>query len=188
MTHPELLVIRHGETEWNRAGRLQGRMDSPLTDKGRAQAQAMGDWLARSGVADHALLTSPLGRAQATARIIGHALGRSPVIDPDLAEIGVGAWEGLTFDQIAARGGAIGDDESHLDWCGRAPGGEGVAAVLARARAVLARLDRPSILVCHGLFSRVLRAEVQGVHADEVEGGQGVIYRLRGGASERITP
>lgn len=188
MTHPEIIIVRHGETVWNREGRLQGRMDSPLTDRGRAQARLMGDWLARDGVDQHALLSSPLGRARSTAAEIATATRLEYSLDPDLAEIGVGEWEGLTFDQIAARGGAMSDDEDHLAWCGRAPGGEGIDAMLTRIRNVLARLDGPTILVCHGLFSRVLRAEVLDVGTETLEGGQGVIYRLRGGRSERILP
>lgn len=184
-----LYVIRHGETVWNRERRLQGRQDSPLTPLGEAQARRMGRWLAEAGVAGHSLWTSPLGRARQTAALIGAETGLTPAVMDDLAELGVGAWEGLTADDLARQGIAPREDESILDWCGRAPDGEGLVSLRHRAETVLARItDTPAILVCHGLFSRVFRAAWLGVPEDEVDGGQGVIYRLADGSQDRIAP
>src|SRR5579875_3120410 len=75
-----LYLMRHGETVWNCERRFQGRRDSPLTAKGRLQAQRMGEVLRRlgAGAAGWAIVASPLGRALETARIVAETLGRSP--------------------------------------------------------------------------------------------------------------
>ena len=123
----ELYLLRHGETEWNREGRIQGSQDSPLTARGRAQATAQADILAREvpQMWQLARYCSPLRRARDTARI---ALdGLVPVIDRRLREVDFGAWEGLTPAERGARdpqlvAGGAGD----LDLCRSAPGGEGL--------------------------------------------------------------
>lgn len=71
-----IYLVRHGETEWNRAGRMQGQLDSPLTERGQAQARAVGETLAEltNGANGLALVASPLGRTMATATIIAEAL------------------------------------------------------------------------------------------------------------------
>jgi broad specificity phosphatase PhoE len=99
----ELYLLRHGETEWNREGRIQGSQDSPLTARGRAQATAQADILAREvpQMWQLARYCSPLRRARDTARI---ALdGLVPVIDRRLREVDFGAWEGLTPAERGAR-------------------------------------------------------------------------------------
>ncbi len=102
-----IYLVRHGETEWNRAGRVQGHLDSPLTRRGEAQAQAVGAALgALLDGDDVALVASPLGRTLATARIIRRALGRDAAAiatDDRLREISWGDWDGLTFEEIEAR-------------------------------------------------------------------------------------
>ncbi|MCH7942426.1 MAG: histidine phosphatase family protein [Proteobacteria bacterium] len=74
-----IYLVRHGETEWNRAGRMQGQLDSPLTARGEAQALRIGETLCEllDGV-DFELVASPLGRTRATAAIIARALDRDP--------------------------------------------------------------------------------------------------------------
>jgi broad specificity phosphatase PhoE len=89
-----LLLVRHGETDWNASGRLQGHTDRPLNDFGRRQATELADRLAESGVA--AVYTSDLARAKETAEIVGERLKLTVVIDPDLRERHWGSWEGLT--------------------------------------------------------------------------------------------
>ena len=181
--HPhELLLLRHGETEWNRAGRFQGSLDSPLTEAGRAQAAAMGALLARLGVspATHAARTSPQGRAAETAAIALGPLGFAAGAEPRLAEIGMGAWTGLGRAEIAARWpGPPG--EGLLDFYARCEGGEPLAAVAARARAVLASLSGPSVLVTHGVTLRLLCAAALGHGAAEAGA-----YPLRQGQVVRI--
>jgi probable phosphoglycerate mutase len=94
-----LLLIRHGETDWNAAGRLQGHTDRPLNEYGRRQARELADRLARDGI--QAVYASDLARARETAEILGARLGLDVVVDPDLREKNWGSWEGLTSDERA---------------------------------------------------------------------------------------
>jgi probable phosphoglycerate mutase len=95
------LIVRHGETEWNAAGRLQGWRDSPLTANGRAQADAIAARLARESVG--ALVASDLGRTQATAAPIAAELGLAVAPDPGLRERCYGILEGMTWVEIEQR-------------------------------------------------------------------------------------
>lgn len=99
----ELFLVRHGETEWNRARRIQGRTDIPLNDTGRAQARATGRLLARRRHWD-GVITSPLNRARETAAIIAEELGLpEPEVDDALVERDYGDAEGLSFAEIDRR-------------------------------------------------------------------------------------
>ena len=89
-----LLLVRHGETDWNASGRLQGHTDRPLNDYGRRQARELADRLADDGIV--AIYASDLSRAKETAEIVGVRLGLPVVIDADLRERNWGSWEGLT--------------------------------------------------------------------------------------------
>jgi 2,3-bisphosphoglycerate-dependent phosphoglycerate mutase len=94
-----LLLVRHGETDWNADGRLQGHTDRPLSDYGRRQARELGDQLKDEERADEqleAIYSSDLARARETAEIVGARLGLPVVLDPDLREKDWGTWEGLT--------------------------------------------------------------------------------------------
>jgi len=189
--YPDLIVIRHGQTEWNLERRWQGHGDSPLTAKGRDQARAMGAVLAREaiGPATHAAYVSPLGRALATARLmLGPDWPATP--DPRLREIGVGGWEGWLMDDVAEASG-LPDDSSPYAFYELAPGGEGFAALHDRLRGFLATLNAPSVLVTHGITSRMIRTLATGRDLDrfdELPGGQGVVYRVRDGVHETLAP
>jgi len=89
-----LLLVRHGETDWNAEGRLQGHTDRPLSDYGRRQARALAEELADEPL--DALYASDLARARETAEIVGARLGLPVVLEPDLREKNWGTWEGLT--------------------------------------------------------------------------------------------
>jgi broad specificity phosphatase PhoE len=89
-----LLLVRHGETDWNADGRLQGQTDRPLSDFGRRQARQLADELADEEL--EAIYSSDLSRARETAEIVGERLGLPVVLDPDLREKDWGTWEGLT--------------------------------------------------------------------------------------------
>lgn len=157
---PPLWLMRHGQTEWNVARRIQGGRDSPLTEAGRAmiarQRDRLRPVLAMGGVICHA---SPLGRAQASAAVVfaGHPIRT----DARLREIGMGAWEGELADSLAA---------AHPDafatpfgWHDAAPGGEGLAALRARVTAFLSDLDTPAAILCHGITLRMMRAVALGL-------------------------
>ena len=89
-----LLLVRHGETDWNAEGRLQGQTDRPLSDYGRRQARELAEELADEGL--EAIYSSDLARAHETAAIVGERLGLAVGLDPDLREKDWGSWEGLT--------------------------------------------------------------------------------------------
>lgn len=89
----KLLLIRHGETTWNRDGRYQGQSDPPLSERGKLQAHALAERLATTG--QTRIIASPLMRAQATAHIIAARLALPVATDPRLMELAYGQWEGL---------------------------------------------------------------------------------------------
>lgn len=190
---PELFLLRHGETTWNVARRLQGRRDAPLTPRGEAQALAMGALLAAQGVtADRfAFWTSPLGRARRTAELALGPFGGPLREDERLAEIGLGDWEGLDRDEIEARWpGAFAEDDPILRYAD-VPGGERLAAVDARCRSFLGDLAGPAVIVTHGAASRFLRGVLLDLPLEvlgTLPGGQGVVYHHRAGRVERLDP
>lgn len=96
-----LLLVRHGETDWNRERRWQGHADPPLNELGREQSSA----LAARLVSDPpgAVYSSDLTRARETAEIVGRSLGLEPRLDPRLREVDVGEWSGLTLPEIEQR-------------------------------------------------------------------------------------
>lgn len=96
-----LVLARHGQTAHNASGRLQGQVDIPLNARGREQAQALARTLARQDV--DVIVSSPLGRALATAQACGEALGLPVSTDPALLERSFGTWEGLTGEEIRSR-------------------------------------------------------------------------------------
>jgi len=141
--------IRHGETEWSRAGRHTGRTDVPLTAHGLEQAAALGGRLRTIGFTR--AVTSPLARARLTCERA--ALGVPMTVDPDLVEWNYGAYEGKTSAEIFAERPGW---ELFRDGC---PGGESPDQAAARADRVLARLrglPQPVAVFSHGHFLRML--------------------------------
>ena len=195
MTHPypEIFVLRHGETEWNRLGRYQGRKDSALTEKGQGQALLQSALLAKitAGRDDVAAYCSPQGRAVDTAAIALQPLGRIATPDLRLCEIAFGAWESLTYAEIvqAWPEHARQDDTDAFNWSFNAPGGETYQQVRARAESFLATLTGPTIIVTHGITSRVLRGVWLG-HSESgvsgLPGGQGCVYHLHDGQQTKL--
>jgi probable phosphoglycerate mutase len=184
----ELIVLRHGETEWSKAGRHTGRTDIPLTPHGEAMATTLGPLVARlaaRGAGLAAVFTSPAQRAVRTAELaglggpgVGGSLGPEPKQDPDLWEWDYGGYEGMTTADIRRerpgwylwRDGVTPGDAAH-------PGetveqvGERVDRVLKRAAPLLASGD--VVLVAHGHVLRVLTARYLGQPPDE-----GRLFRL----------
>lgn len=153
--------IRHGSTLWNEQGRMQGRRDIPLSDRGRAQVRTWN--LPPELVAvDHRSVrwvTSPLRRAVETAELL---CGTVPPTEDALAEMDWGGWEGYSIDEIRAR---FGTEFAHNQTLGldfRPPGGESPREVLRRVREWLARaagLEAPMVAVTHlGVVRAVLSA------------------------------
>ncbi|MFE2164927.1 histidine phosphatase family protein [Streptomyces sp. NPDC059447] len=161
----ELIVIRHGQTEWSLSGRHAGRTDVPLTDMGEAAAKALAPRLAQCRLV--AVFSSPLNRALRTAELAGLTDVRP---DPDLMEWDYGAYEGLTAGQIREtrpgwdlwRDGVVTGDADHP--------GEQLQQVAARTDAVLDRIrplldDGDVAVVAHGHLARVLTVRWLGLDA-----------------------
>ena len=188
-----ILLVRHGETEWNRSRRYQGWSDSPLTEQGVAQAEAIGRLLSTLPEARSAeLVASPIGRARRTAEIIRHCLGRREPLrfDDRLRELSFGAWDGLTRAEIAAlRPGAF-DDEKRHEWYFAMPDGETYEVFAGRIGAWLAEAgEEPLIVVTHGVVTRILRGLYAGLSpavAMRLPVPQDRIFRLADGMIEEI--
>jgi broad specificity phosphatase PhoE len=193
MSNPVIYLVRHGETEWNRARRYQGWSDSPLTERGLAQAEAIGRLLYSLPEARSAgLVASPIGRARHTAEIIRKCLGRSEPLrfDDRLRELSFGSWDGLDRAQIAAlRPGVFDGEESH-EWYFATPDGETYEVFAGRIGAWLAEArDGPQIVVTHGVVTRVLRGLYAGLpraEAMRLAVPQDRIFRLAGGRIQEI--
>jgi broad specificity phosphatase PhoE len=163
LTPQQVLLIRHGATEWSRSGRHTGRTDLPLLPEGETEAAALHTKLpALIGEAPPGLvLTSPLQRAVETCRIAGY--GDVAQVDPDLVEWDYGLYEGKTTPEIRAERSGW---ELFRDGC---PGGETASEVVRRVTRVIDRLkanhaltDHPALLFAHGHVLRVLAATWPG--------------------------
>ncbi|WUS99870.1 histidine phosphatase family protein [Streptomyces sp. NBC_00708] len=180
----ELILIRHGETEWSRNGRHTSHTDLPLTPLGERQARALAPLLADRAVA--LTLVSPLVRARRTAELAGLA---APRITPELREWDYGGYEGITTDEIRrTRPGW----NLWTDGVGAGPAahpGETPAEVGERADRVLAEVaeaagragDEDIALVAHSHFLRVLTARYLGLTPAE-----GTLFQLATGAVSRL--
>ncbi|MEM7022621.1 MAG: histidine phosphatase family protein [Pseudomonadota bacterium] len=198
MIDPNQMIyfVRHGETTWNREGRMQGRLDAPLTARGLHEARRNGATL-RGLIEDdepYTLTFSPLGRTRETARIVAEevrahlATERS---DPRLLEVSWGEWDGLTIDEIKQR--APDEWQAHIGdrWNVAPPGGESYQTLCERVAAWLAGVrDEPRlIVVSHGALGRALRGIYLGLTPDEtlrLEERQDAVIRLTQGTVATI--
>ncbi len=190
-----ILLVRHGQTEWNKERRNQGWLDSALTQRGIAQAQAIGRWLTHwPEAADAPIVASPLGRARRTAEIIRNASARmGPLcIDGRLRELTLGSWDGLTYNEIAALRPGLFDGVGRYEWYFRSPDGESYTDFRMRLEEWLSEQDEdaPIVVVAHGLVSRVLRGLYAGLPRAEALSlpvPQDCVFRLAAGRIQRIT-
>jgi glucosyl-3-phosphoglycerate phosphatase len=165
-----LILWRHGRTEWNAAGRFQGRMDPPLDDVGRRQAVEAAPHLVASASlgADTVVVSSDLDRAADTAEVLTRLLGTQLRLDPRLQEHGMGSWEGFTRDEVADR-----FPDQYADWIAGHPvrgrGGEEPEEVAERALAALADLPPApvAVVVTHGGTSGRLIERLLGLGAGQ---------------------
>jgi len=153
---PEVVLVRHGETEWSRDGKHTGRTDVPLTEHGRRQAQALG--AALRGRRFALVLTSPLMRALETCRLAG--FGDAAVLRDELREWDYGAYEGRKTIEIRK------ERPGWTLWRDGVPDGETIQEVAARVDCVLVELrsvQGDSLLFAHGHVLRVLAARWLGL-------------------------
>ena len=152
MTLEHLILMRHGETAWNRSQRLQGHRDIPLSDAGRNQAMDA----APSVVAlrPEVVVASDLGRARETADVVAAVVDLPVAVDPRLRETSMGKWEGLTRDEVIAEWEPEWNAWRTTSAHASPPGGESRWQVAQRAAAVVDELDDDrasrALLVSHG--------------------------------------
>lgn len=180
---PRVYLARHGETDWNAAGRWQGHTDVPLNDNGRAQAMALGAQLRGAGIAS--VGSSDLSRARETATIAGGAIGvAASFVDAGLRERRFGRFEGLTRDECVAR--------FPVEWARyladprtAPPDGEPQEALLARATAAVilaaSTLASPLLLVTHGGTMRALLSSMLGAPVAPIANGAVHVVRVEDG-------
>jgi probable phosphoglycerate mutase len=184
-----LYFCRHGETEANVEKRYQGQtLDTPLTHRGREQAEAIAKILKRHAgdVAKLKCVSSPLKRACLTMELIRTHLHLPPKAystDLRLQEINLGAWDGLTHKQARALDPVEFAKREADKWNVRLPGGESYADVAKRAERWLMGVNRDTFAVTHGGFTRILRGLFEGLDAKQISAlnePQGVVFRVRG--------
>ncbi len=166
-----LVLIRHAETEWNRERRYQGWQDTPLSEAGRAQAEAAGRLLAVERLT--AVWSSPLRRARETAVAIAAPQRLTVRLEKAFGEMRFGQWEGLTTDEVSARFPALYRAWLETPHLVALPGAETLAEVRTRALQGLEGLraaheGQTVCLVTHGVTSRILILEALGLGLDRI--------------------
>jgi broad specificity phosphatase PhoE len=194
---PLFYFVRHGETDWNAERRLQGQLDIALNDIGRRQSAQCGSTLRgliaarRKAPADFAFISSPLSRARETIEILrsGLDLPRDGyAIEPRLAELSFGRWEGLTYAEVWALDSAVLAVRERDKWNFTTPDGESYAGLLARVRAWHAGVTGDIIVAAHGGVARALMVlfgvrTPQDAPRGDVE--QGVVYEFGPGVMKQ---
>jgi len=196
---PVLYFIRHGETDFNVAQRLQGRSETRLNARGRTQAREYAGILRdlferdRHQPSDYAYVSSPLLRARETMELLRAGLGLDPKAydtDDRLAEISYGEWEGFTLAEIQARDPGVLQRREQDKWDFVPPGGESYREVADRVAAWYATVTRDSVIAAHGGVARALMAnfhilpEEEATHADILHG---VVYVFDRGTLARYS-
>jgi probable phosphoglycerate mutase len=196
---PIIYFVRHGETDFNIAHRLQGRYETSINARGREQARhcagVLSDLFARDRreAADHAYVASPLRRARETMEIVRAALGLEAAgyaVDERLLEISYGEWEGLTLPEISARDPKRLAAREQDKWGFRPPGGESYRDVAARVAAWYATASRDTVIAAHGGIARALIAnfgilpEEEATYAETLHGA---VYMFAEGTMARYT-
>ena len=156
---------RHGQTDWNLQGRWQSRSDVPLNATGRGQAQALRQALQRRQVEFTQALSSPLQRAIDTARILLAGSDIEPEIEPALAELDLGDYEGQFESDVKASMGKSYDEWRALLMQVAAPGGESINDVATRVTPLVERLRSSKgviLLVGHQYVNMALKAKLSG--------------------------
>jgi len=193
-----LYLIRHGETDWNVEGRLQGTRDIPLNANGRSQAARNGATLARLfaehglGEADFNWIASPMIRARTTMEILRGEMGLDPAnyaTNPVLREVSFGQWEGETLPEVKQR-----DPDGHAarkrdKWGFVPPEGESYEMLSHRVRPWLNGLNRPTVCVAHGGITRVVRGMLEAIPTAEIPVAlipQDQIYVWRDGRAQWV--
>lgn len=192
MTRRRFFLVRHGETDWNVVGRLQGRRDVPLNALGRIQAGRVGRVLSQLATVpqDLTFVSSPLSRATETMRILRTSLDLPAAdfsTDPRLAEISFGQWEGQTWPELRRRDHAGVLRRDRDPWHFTPPGGENYGTLCERVNAACTDLRDDAVIVTHGGVIRALLHVKAGMPEEEaalLPVRQGAVYVLAQGSFE----
>ncbi len=190
-------MVRHGETDFNVAQRLQGRYETSLNPRGRQQASESGgilrDLFARDErrADDYAYVSSPLMRARETMELVRAALGLDPPVydlDDRLQEISYGDWEGLTLSEVAARDPYVLALRERDKWDFTPSGGESYRSVAKRVGEWYGSVTRDTVVAAHGGVVRALIANFHILPAEEAAHADilhGVVYVFADGTLAR---
>jgi probable phosphoglycerate mutase len=199
MPTPTIYYIRHGETSWNAAGRLQGVQDVPLNDLGRKQATHAGNILADLFVRDGrdksslVFVASPLGRARSTMELVRGAMKLPPAdyaLDDRLREIGYGQWEGSTLAEMQVRDPMLFSKRQTEKWTVSPPGGESYVQVQARMQDWYNSVRTDTVAVAHGGTARALMVALgleTPLSAADLTIEQGAVYVFRDGGLQKYS-
>ena len=168
-----LYFIRHGQTDWNAELRLQGQRDIPINETGRAQAARNGRKLSETITQpDHYdFVASPLSRTRETMEILRQEMRLPPQgfrTDPILKEMNYGTWEGFTMNELSAKAPDAVEARSADKWNSNAHDGESYSMLSDRALKWLQSVDRDSVIVSHGAFSRCVRGHILRLEQNEI--------------------
>jgi broad specificity phosphatase PhoE len=194
---PILYYVRHGETDFNAEGRLQGRQDTLLNARGKVQAKEAGELLRdlfardQRSAGDFDYVASPLRRTRETMEILRGSLGLPPhpyETDSRLLEIAYGEWEGWTLQEIEARTPELLVERERDKWDFAPPGGESYRQLTARIGEWYASLKRDTVVAAHGGGVRALMALFNVMSKEEAthaQIAQGVVYVFSDGTMAR---
>jgi broad specificity phosphatase PhoE len=168
---PIIYFIRHGETDWNKQGLIQGSIDTDLNDHGIEQAKAVAAALAqkREVLFGFEFVVSPQKRAQQTMGYIASALGiasSAVKTEPRVRELGFGVWENHPFWELKDSPLFPADAETRYGW--RPEGGESYADGVARVDDWLASITQPTLVVAHGAVGRCIMGRVAGLTPEKI--------------------
>ncbi|MBL1422388.1 MAG: histidine phosphatase family protein [Alphaproteobacteria bacterium] len=191
MSYPKIYLMRHGETQWNVACRMQGQLDSPLTEKGQAQAIKMGQILAREvpDPQNYQMFTSPLGRTVQTSELVAQNFAFAPQKDDLLMEVYAGSWGGKLRSDIKIEFPDLVINDRIPMMCNSSDG-EKFEDLKARGQKWLDGLTGQAIVVSHGQIGLVIRGLYTGISDDEMfekTGNQNGVYLLNQGQERFIT-
>jgi len=169
-----ILICRHGQTEWNTAGRFQGEGDSPLTELGVEQARQLGRTLKRLGV--NALFASPLGRVRRTAKIVSDATGCEVAFDDRLVEMRFGDVSGTTREEVEVNWPGLMADRDADKWNYRWPDGESYSDVFIRVESFVRNVLNshqasdygPRVVLAHETVNKTLCGHLLALKPAEI--------------------
>lgn len=189
-----IYLVRHGQTEFNSRGMLQGALDSPLTEFGKLQIEKVGKNLKRDYNSDVPIKTyiSPLGRTKQTAEILNKYVSMDKVTDETIKEVSFGDWDGKVIEELCRQNPGIKSNGEFVpDWYFMAPNCNTFEQTKIRAEEWLKKVEsqHAACAVTHGLFGRIVIGVYTGISDEQMLANhmeQGILYRLENGKVQAI--